>query len=143
MVRKKTAKKPKKVETLTHDEEKRLNIPTAEYQSVIQKEAEQPLAVTVTVKIAELRNRLSHYLQRVQRGDSILVCDRDRVVARIERAGLQASVRERDAEWLDRLERRGVVRRGTGTLSRQWLSRKPRVRADVVAALLKAREESP
>src|SRR5205823_9114689 len=39
-----TAKtKPKKlVETLIHDESKRKNIPTAEYQSVLQKEQESP-----------------------------------------------------------------------------------------------------
>jgi antitoxin (DNA-binding transcriptional repressor) of toxin-antitoxin stability system len=102
-----------------------------------------PAGVTVTVKIAELKNRLSHYLRRVQRGDSVLVCDRDRVIARIERAGLQAPVREGDAEWLDRLERRGVVRRGTGRLTRQWLARKPRVSADVVGALLEERDEGP
>jgi antitoxin (DNA-binding transcriptional repressor) of toxin-antitoxin stability system len=95
----------------------------------------------VTVKIAELKNRLSHYLRRVQRGESILVCDRDRVIARIERAGTPAPAAGDDAEWLDRLERRGVVRRGTGTLSRKWLASRPRVKADVVAALLQEREE--
>jgi adenine-specific DNA-methyltransferase len=36
---------PKTTETLRHTEAKRRNIPTAEYQSVIQKEAEQPLRV--------------------------------------------------------------------------------------------------
>jgi antitoxin (DNA-binding transcriptional repressor) of toxin-antitoxin stability system len=96
---------------------------------------------TVTVKIAELKNRLSHYLRRVQRGESILVCDRDRVIARIERAGIHAPVSDDDAEWLDRLERRGVVRRGSGTLSRKWLASRPRVKADAVAALLQEREE--
>ncbi len=96
----------------------------------------------VTVKIAELKNRLSHYLRRVQRGESILVCDRDRVIARIERAGTLAPAPGDDAEWLDRLERRGVVRRGTGSLSRKWLASRPRVNADVVAALLQEREES-
>ena len=75
-------------------------------------------SASVTVKIAELKNRLSHYLRRVQRGESILVCDRDRVIARIERAGTHSPVPGDDAEWLDRLERRGVVRRGSGTLSR-------------------------
>ena len=94
-----------------------------------------------TVNIAELKNRLSHYLRRVQRGESILVCDRDRVIARIERAGVQAPLDEDDAAWLDRLERRGAVRRGTGRLSRKWLARRPRVKADVVAALLEDREE--
>ena len=98
-------------------------------------------SVVVTVKITELKNRLSHYLRRVQRGDSILVCDRDRVIARIERAGVPLHVPGDDAKWLDRLERRGVIRRGTGTLSRKWLASRPRVKADVVAALLKEREE--
>ncbi len=93
------------------------------------------------VKIAELKNRLSYYLRRVQRGESILVCDRDRVIARIERVGSDASVPEGEAEWLDRLERRGVIRRGAGKFSREWLARRPLIRADVVAALLEDREE--
>src|SRR5581483_7919150 len=42
----------KAVETLLHDEASRRNIPTAEYQSVLQKEAEQPLRVAY-----ERRNR--------------------------------------------------------------------------------------
>src|SRR6184192_1533518 len=95
-------------------------------------------SAAATVNIAELKNRLSHYLRRVQRGESILVCDRDRVIARIERAGVQAPLDEDDAAWL---ERRGAVRRGTGRLSRKWLARRPRVKADVVAALLEDREE--
>src|SRR5438067_8883233 len=36
------AKPKKSVETLIHDESKRKNIPTAEYQSVLQKEQESP-----------------------------------------------------------------------------------------------------
>jgi antitoxin (DNA-binding transcriptional repressor) of toxin-antitoxin stability system len=94
-----------------------------------------------TVKIAELKNRLSHYLRLVQRGESLLVCDRDRVIARIERVGRDVSLPESDADRLDRLERRGVIRRGAGKLSRQWLARRPKVGADVVAALLRDREE--
>lgn len=96
-----------------------------------------------SVKIAELKNRLSYYLRRVQRGESILVCDRDRVIARIERVGAGTPVPEGDAEWLDRLERRGVIRRGTGRLTRSWLKQRPAVRVDVVAALLRERDEGP
>jgi antitoxin (DNA-binding transcriptional repressor) of toxin-antitoxin stability system len=96
-----------------------------------------------TVKIAELKNRLSYYLRRVQKGESILVCDRDRVIARIDRAGDQAGGPGADAAWLERLERRGVVRRGAGRIGRGWLGRRPVVRADVVAALLRDREEGP
>jgi antitoxin (DNA-binding transcriptional repressor) of toxin-antitoxin stability system len=96
-----------------------------------------------SVKIAELKNRLSYYLRRVQRGESILVCDRDRVIARIERVGGEAPVPGSDAEWLDRLERRGVIRRGRGSLTAEWVSRAPVVDADVVGALLRERDESP
>lgn len=94
-----------------------------------------------TVKIAELKNRLSYYLRRVRRGESILVSDRDRIIARIDRVGVDAPVPGSDGEWLDRLEQRGAVRRGTGKLSRSWLTRKPSARVDVVAALLREREE--
>lgn len=96
-----------------------------------------------TVKIAELKNRLSYYLRRVQRGESILVCDRDRVIARIERVGDREPLSESEAEWLDRLERQGIVRRGSGRLPRGWIKQKPAVRADVVAALLRERDEGP
>lgn len=50
MVKKKTTKK--NVETLTHDESKRKNIPTAEYQSVLQKQEQNPVRVAY-----ERRNR--------------------------------------------------------------------------------------
>jgi len=48
------AKNPKKlaVETLTHDEATRKNIPTAEYQSVVAKEVESPIRIA-----NERRNR--------------------------------------------------------------------------------------
>src|SRR5687768_8065148 len=42
----------KTVETLTHEEARRKNIPTAEYQSVMQKEAQSPVRVAY-----ERRNR--------------------------------------------------------------------------------------
>ena len=94
-----------------------------------------------TVKIGELKNRLSYYLRRVQRGESILVCDRDRVIARIDRVDTRAPLPGGDAEWLARLERRGVVRRGAGKLTRAWLARRPALGTDVVAALLRERQE--
>lgn len=94
-----------------------------------------------TVKIAELKNRLSYYLRRVRRGEAILVCDRDRVIARIERVGPQESLPPGDAQWLHRLERAGVIRRGQGSLPRGWVARKPVISADVVAALLQERAE--
>ncbi|MBP7765421.1 MAG: hypothetical protein KA113_09590 [Syntrophaceae bacterium] len=42
---KKVTNSSKTIETLIHDEAKRKNIPTAEFQSVLQKEAQDPLKV--------------------------------------------------------------------------------------------------
>jgi antitoxin (DNA-binding transcriptional repressor) of toxin-antitoxin stability system len=98
--------------------------------------------MTVQAKISELKNRLSHYLGRVRRGESVLVLDRDRVIARIDPAGGPRSAQASDSDWLDDLERRGIIRRAAGPLPRGWLARRPEVKADVVNALLEEREES-
>ena len=50
MAKKKTIRK--KVESLTHEEASRKNIPTAEYQSVMQKDEQSPIRVAY-----ERRNR--------------------------------------------------------------------------------------
>jgi prevent-host-death family protein len=93
------------------------------------------------VKISELKNRLSHYLREVRRGETILVCDRDRIVARIEPAGSSSARVSDDSGWVDDLERRGTIRRATSALPRGWLARRPKLGADVVAALLAERDE--
>jgi hypothetical protein len=41
---------------------------------------------------------------------------------------------------LDDLERRGIVRRGVAKLPRGWLGRRPKVKADVVGALIEERQ---
>ena len=53
MNKKKIAKKIK-IETLTHDEATRKNIPTVEYQSVMAKEVENPIRVTLERGVAGL-----------------------------------------------------------------------------------------
>jgi hypothetical protein len=52
-------------------------------------------------------------------------------------------VPESDRDWLERLERRGVIRRGTGKLTREWLANRPVVRTDIVEAVLRERDEGP
>jgi antitoxin (DNA-binding transcriptional repressor) of toxin-antitoxin stability system len=94
-----------------------------------------------SVNVAELRNRLSHYLRLVRRGEPLLVRDRERVIARIEPAGEDRAASGTERERLADLERRGILRRGRGRIDRELLARRPRVRADVVAALLREREE--
>jgi prevent-host-death family protein len=94
----------------------------------------------LSVKISELKNRLSHYLDRVRRGETVLVQDRDRVIARIEPAG-EGDRPGGDDEWLAALERTGVVRRASKRLGAAWLRRRPAVRVDVVGAILDERAQ--
>lgn len=92
----------------------------------------------VTANVSELKNRLSHYLRLVQRGERVLVLDRDRVVARLEAAG--ADVAD-DAQWIAGLERQGVVRGPTGELPEGWASERPKANGSAVAAVLAERDE--
>ena len=94
-----------------------------------------------SVNVAELKNRLSHYLRTVRRGESLLVRDRDRVIARIEPAGDRAEVVGEDDRWLADLEQRGILRRGEGPVPPGFLAKRPRAKADVVGALLRERQE--
>ncbi len=94
-----------------------------------------------SVNVAELKNRLSHYLRIVRRGEPILVRDRDRVIARIEPAGGPGAPAGDDEARLADLEARGILRRGRGKITADLLARRPKVRADVVGALLREREE--
>jgi len=94
----------------------------------------------MSVTISELKSRLSHYLWRVRGGETIIVRDRNTVIARIEPAGDAAAATDDERGWLAELERRGVVRRAAGSLKEGWLDRRPDVAADVVEALLEERE---
>lgn len=75
-------------------------------------------------KIGELRNNLSRYLEHVRGGGEVLVLDRDRPVARIVAI---AGGRPAEDGRLARLERRGLVRVGTGGLPIWFGRRKPPV----------------
>jgi prevent-host-death family protein len=79
--------------------------------------------------IAELKNNLSRYLDQVKSGESILVLDRNQPVAQI--VPLQKGVRSAIAEddRLARLERKGLIRRGTGGSGR-WLTKRRLVKVD-------------
>ncbi len=73
--------------------------------------------------IADLKNNLSRYLDQVKSGESILVLDRNQPVARIVplQKGVRGAVSEDDR--LARLERKGLIRRGTGGSGR-WLTKR-------------------
>jgi len=76
--------------------------------------------------ISQLKNRLSAYLRIVKAGGSVLVFDRDEPVA--------------GAEWLTRLEKEGLVHRGSGAVPLE-LFRKPRPKSgkSVLEALIEER----
>jgi antitoxin (DNA-binding transcriptional repressor) of toxin-antitoxin stability system len=87
--------------------------------------------------ISELKNRLSHYLQFVRKGQPVLVYDRDRLIARIEPVRQAESTGTDDV--VSQLEATGVLRPPALALPRDWLQRRPVVRAGVVDTLLAER----
>jgi antitoxin (DNA-binding transcriptional repressor) of toxin-antitoxin stability system len=94
-------------------------------------------------KVSELKNHLSRYLSYVRRGGVVRVYDRDRPVAELVPIGRVATTgtAELDAV-LDDLERKGIVRRGTGDLPAEFFTRTlPRARRSVVDALLEERRD--
>lgn len=91
-------------------------------------------------KIAELKNSLSRYLDHVRDGGQVLVMDRDRPVARI--VPVEPTSEGAD-DRLVRLERKGLVRKGTGGVP-AWLGRRrpARLKGSVLGDLLAERGES-
>jgi antitoxin (DNA-binding transcriptional repressor) of toxin-antitoxin stability system len=89
-------------------------------------------------RIADLKNNLSRYLEHVRAGGSVLVLDREQPVAQIVPLG-SGRGRQIDSR-LARLERRGLIRRGTGGLP-PWVGRRrlPRLRGSVLKDLLQER----
>lgn len=94
-----------------------------------------------TATLTETKNNLSGLIDQVRHGETILVLDRGRPVARIESAVTETA----EAEGrLARLERGGVVSRATSPTPRELLRQDPpaaRPGASVLAALLEERED--
>jgi len=82
-----------------------------------------------SVNIAELKNRLSWYLNEVRAGEEILIRDRDLPIARIVPFQLAP---DQDAELLS-LAAQGKLRLGEGVLDESfWDLPAPRVPADAL-----------
>ena len=92
--------------------------------------------------ITETKNQLSALLDRVRHGETILIVDRGRPVARLLPATQEAG--DDPDGRLARLERRAAIRRGSKRSATGILSRRPprgRPGASGVAALLDERRQ--
>ncbi len=93
-----------------------------------------------TATLTETKNNLSALIDQVRNGETILVLDRGRPVARIESA-VQGAV---DAEGrLARLERSGLARRAQAPLPHNILTQEPQSPqsgASALEALLEERD---
>jgi antitoxin (DNA-binding transcriptional repressor) of toxin-antitoxin stability system len=88
--------------------------------------------------ISELKNRLSAYLKKVRAGHSVLILDRDKPIARIERV----TGAERHDGRLARLEQAGLLRRARGPAPLETLrAATPKAKRSVTQALLEERRE--
>ena len=95
----------------------------------------------VEAKIGELKNHLSRYLALVRKGQIVRVLDRDVPIAQIVPISYGQGEQPAGAEALIALERKGILRRGTGRFSREILEKDPPGRpAGVLAALLEERD---
>ncbi len=91
--------------------------------------------------VSETKNRLSAILDQVKEGETFLITEHGRVVARLEPVRSSESKTAEEAKLAD-LERRGLITRG-GKVSPEFF-KKPRARLSkgfsAVAELLKERE---
>ncbi len=71
--------------------------------------------------ISQLKNNLSAFLRKVRAGETVLILDRNRPVARIERIGGEGQADDR----LAHLERQGLVRRALQPFPREMLEEPP------------------
>ena len=90
-----------------------------------------------TASISQAKNHLSAFLDAVRHGETVLILDRGRPVARLEpilSSGLE--------DHILHLKRQGVLRRPTGKVSAALLnSPPPQTKRSALEVLLEARSE--
>ena len=92
-----------------------------------------------TASISQTKNQLSALIDKVRQGETIVITDHDRPVAKLVPA--QAENGEEAAGALVNLERKGIIRRGNSAVPRLSAPIKPRAGSSVLAALLQDRQE--
>ena|SRR3990172_4440625 len=93
--------------------------------------------------ITQTKNQLSALLDAVRHGETILIMDRDRPVARLEPV---ESTQDLDSTgYLAQLERNGIIRRALVQPSKRLLKQRPpraKEGASILGALRAEREEA-
>jgi prevent-host-death family protein len=91
-----------------------------------------------TTAISELKARLSEYLDQVKAGSEVLITDRGKPVAKI----VPVSGRNRPRQALSKMEKKGVIKLGTGKLPKNFWTAKRGEDADgqLLRALIEERE---
>lgn len=94
-----------------------------------------------TASITQAKTNLSKLIKKVRHGESVLILDRNIPVARLE--PLAAGSHEADEVKLAELERRGLLKRGTGKLPKDFF-KLPRLKfkKSLVEAVLEERREA-
>ena len=75
-----------------------------------------------TATISYTKNHLSAILEQVKRGETVTILDRTKPVARM--VPIESSGDEDRDRKLDDLERRGIIRRGSGKIP-DWILKEP------------------
>lgn len=89
--------------------------------------------------MSNLKNRLSEYLRKVRAGETVIVLDRNRPIARIQPITRAGS----DDERIARLEAKGLTSHPTAALREDFSTvERPRSRRSVLDALIEERDES-
>ncbi len=91
-----------------------------------------------TASVSETKNNLSAILRQVREGESFLIVDRGKPIARLE--PLNAEEKGADQRRAD-LERRGILRRGRGRVRREIIETPPPPLPKGVSALALLLEE--
>lgn len=92
--------------------------------------------------ITETKNRLSALIDAVRHGESVLIMDRDKPVARLEPVSTGNAAEPEG--YLAQLERNGIIRQADTKPSKMILSRKPpkaKKGASILHALVANREQ--
>ena len=95
-----------------------------------------------TASISDAKNGFSALLERVRKGETVVITDRNRPIAQL--APLEAGSKTGTDAWLTDLERQGVIRRAKRNGVPEFLARPPLPLppgASILDALLEERSE--